>query len=290
MSATAWPTEVHAPVDINAYFDKSACSRHEYRGQLSHSFQQALAERHAGLTEADCDFYHSVTLPDGRSITGEWDLRGSEPAYLGQYDLRNKRIIEYGPASGGLSRYMAAQAAELVVFDLAIGSGPEIVPYPDIDLTQHQLSGARSASRLRNSWWYVKTALGYNARAVYGDIYHQPDDLGRFDVSVFAAILLHLSNPFAALRQAASITTETMIVTDVLYPIHSDPASPKQSLMAFNPSPPPIGLIHWWAISPDVIIHMLRQLGFGTISSYQHTPTGMASRPPLFTVVAHRKG
>ncbi len=277
-------------VDLPAYFRKAATPVSGYLGQLDPSFQGALSRHHADLGDGECDFYHTVDLPDGRVIEGEWDLRRSEATYLGGCDLAGQRVIEYGPASGGLSSYIARRAGELVVFDLPFGGAPELVPFPGIDMDAQRANGARSAARLRNSWWYTKHRLGYAAKAVYGDIYDPPADLGRFEIAVFGCILLHLSHPFRALQKAAAMTTQAIVVTDV----HSAPQAAgsegqaARSMLVFNPSAAPVGMIHWWALSPETVAHMLRQLGFDSIEVTLHSPTEMASRPRLFTVVGRR--
>ena len=51
---------------------------------------------------ADCYFYHTMDLPGHGTVTGEWDLRGREAAYLGNVDFQGKRVLEVGTASGHL--------------------------------------------------------------------------------------------------------------------------------------------------------------------------------------------
>ena len=58
--------------------------------------------------------------------------------------------------------------------------------------------------------------FGSSAKFVQGNIYDMPADLGTFDVTLVGAILLHLREPWGALRQAAQRTTDVMIVTVVL--------------------------------------------------------------------------
>lgn len=279
--------------DIDSYFKTESTGTERYLGQLKPSFQEALADYHAALEEKDCEFYHTIDFGNGRVHTGVWDLRAHEQAYFGNYDFAGKRVLEAGPASGFLSAYLASSGADLVVLDLPIGRGPELVPFPGLDLTERSLAGTTSAARLRNSWWFTKRALGFNARAVYADIYEPPSDIGRFDVTVFGAILLHLSNPFLALQRLAALTDNAIIVTDVLSRpgLSAGPAAGganRGAHMIFAPSPLPNGIVHWWALSPEAISFMLEKLGFPHTTVTRHSPKMMASQPPLFTVVAHR--
>ena len=282
------------PVSLASYFRDERDRPPRYLGQLNPEFQAALAAHHDTVKPADCDFYHTIQAPDGELHAGAWDLRGHEAAYLGHHPLDGRAVLEFGPASGWLSAHIASQAASLTVFDLPMGSPPQLVPHPDIDETEQARFSAASAGRLRNSWWYAKRRIGFEARAVYADVYDPPPDLGRFDMSFFGAILLHLCNPFQALRSAAAITDEAIVVTDVFSAPSLSHLEALQRLLptlaVFNPSPPPAGLTHWWALSPDVIQHMLRLLGFPDQTVTQHSPPRMSNQPPLFTVVGRRPG
>ncbi len=279
--------------EIDGYFKTESTRKKSYLGQLNPSFQESLADYHAGVEEKDCEFNHTIDAGNRRVYTGAWDLRGHEQAYFGNYDFAGKRVLEAGPGSGFLSAYLAWSGADLVVLDLPIGRGPELVPFRGLDLAEQRFAGTKSAARVRNSWWFTKRALGFNASAIYADIYEPPSDIGCFDVTVFGAILLRLSNPFLALQKLAALTDNAIVVTDVF----SGPSSPESPAagdangganMIFAPSPLPNGIVHWWSLSPEAISFMLEKLGFPHTTITRHSPKKMASRPALFTVVAQR--
>ena len=276
---------------LDAYFARNNRPQPRYAGQGADAFQQALMERHAGVTPAVCDFYHTIELPDGSVHAGDWDLRGHEATYLGQVDVKGKRVIEFGPASGWMSAFIARQA-HLTVVDLPFDRPPDFVPHPDIDVATTTGHATLSVGRLRNSWWYTKRSLGFAARAFYADIYQLPPDIGQHDIAFFGAILLHLNNPFCALQQAAMCTTEAIVVTDVdsspRLPGYDTLAEGSPSLTVFNPTEPPFGMTHWWAVSPGMVSHMLRRLGFTEIAVTRHSPARMNPKPPMFTVIGRR--
>jgi O-methyltransferase len=279
------------------YYQSQVVRPAYYEGQLLPGFQRDLAIYHRHVALDDCDIYHCIDLPDGRHLAGAWDLRGHEDRYLGGALLdaaffRGKLVAEFGPASGALTAHMAQDAA-VTIFDLPFGAGPELVPFPGIDMAAAARSGVASVARLRNSWWYVKAQLGFEARAVYADIYNLPGDLPRFDVAVFGAILLHLSNPFRALQQAAALVDDTLIITEV----DSAPQMPglahdnaqHPAIAAFNEGPPPSGIVHWWSFGPRAIMRMVERLGFEDVRVDLHTPKRMSGETRLFTVVGHRQ-
>jgi hypothetical protein len=263
-------------------------------GQLTDSFQQALRDAHADLTEKDCHFYHTLEFADGRVVPGGWDLRGKERAYLGLVDYRGARVLEFGPATGHLGFTLERQGAELTCFDLAPGAVQDLLPLPGVDLDAHRRSGTAFATEVRNSWWYGRRRHGSRAVSVYGDIYQLPGDIGRYDVAVLCSILLHLSNPFAALRQAAAVADKAVVVTDVLPPVLY--GGPEAALLEFNPGEEAGNLVNWWGLSPGVVARMLRLLGFPHITTRYHAIDFHRNHDPsldlvrrfMFTVIAEK--
>lgn len=290
-SAIAQPGRDDLSRTLAAYFALNNQKPDRYAGQATDAFQRDLAEYHSAIVPSDCDFYHTIELPNGTVLAGDWDLRDYEPTYLGDVDVSGKRVIEFGPASGSISAYIARRAT-LTIVDLPFDRPPEFVPHPTIDMVSTAASATASARRLRNSWWFARQQLRFEAKAIYADIYQLPTDVGRHDIAFFGAILLHLSSPFRALEQAAAVTDEAIIVSDV----DSSPklagydaaAESSAGLTVFNPTEPPFGMTHWWAVSPGMIAHMLRRLGFPHITVTRHTPPRMSSKPPMFTVVGRR--
>lgn len=282
-------TRVNDKLDLDAYFQQQTAELKRYGNQMSPAFQEALEDYHASITVDDCKFYHTIDLGDGQLHSGAWDLREHEELYIGNFNVSGKRVIEAGPASGFLSAYMASKGADLVVFDLPFGQGPELMPFPGVNMDEMATQSRISMAQLRNSWWYTKRKLGFEAAAIYGDIYNPPEDIGRFDVAVFGAILLHLSNPFRALQALSALTDDTVIVTDVwnaFPPVNVEPL--RKAHMIFAPSHLPNGIVHWWGLSPEAICHMLERLGFPSATVTKHVPKNMPSAPSLFTVVARR--
>jgi hypothetical protein len=263
-----------------------------YLGQLRDEHQAQMAERRASATKEDCDWYHTFELRDGTVMRGAWDLRGGETAYLGGVELKGKRVLEPGPASGYLTYYMEGQGAEVVSFEAGYDVPVDVLPVNGMDMHLEQLKNMANIDRVHNCWWYMHREYNAKAKLVHGNIYAMPGDLGSFDVSVFGSILLHLREPWGALSEAARRTTETMVVTDVLqdteYPIESN-------IMRISPLKTH-EITNWWSIYPGAVVKMLERLGFGDTTITQHTQSHhlghvMTDEPyamPMWTVVGHR--
>lgn len=257
---------------------------------LDDATQRRWAAAHERVTLEDCYIYHWFDMPDGETIVGSWDLRENWRDYLGGVDFGGKRVLETGPASGYLGLKMEAMGAEVVAFDLPPGTPPNLLPVPGQDEAMLATAWANAIDRVRNSWWYFRRAFGSRNKAVYGDIYAMPKDIGRFDVAFMGAILLHLSNPFEAIRQVASLTDEMIVVTDM-----NNRAFGQQSWMEFSPNPGSRDPLSWWIISPYAIARMLTAVGFPDVAMSYHSHRAHATLEAdkgvtheFFTVVGRR--
>lgn len=264
-----------------------------YLGQLEREFQRRLAAQREFIELDDCIFYHASVLTDGRIVKGPWDLRGTEATYLGGIQLRGRRVLELGPASGHISYYMESEGADVVGFDVGYDVTIDLLPRPGVDPVWARNDAARYVGAVQNSWWYLHRDRGSSVKAVYGRIYELPGDIGTFDVSVFAAILLHLRDPFLALEEAARRTTGQIVVTEPLE--DSDVDRPEENIARVAPW----GLenhTNWWSHTPGSIKRMLGHLGFSRVATTYHTQKhhlGHELGKPavdmrMFTIVAER--
>lgn len=249
----------------------------------------------------DCYFYHKMDLPGLGTVGGEWDLRDREGAYLGDVPLSGRRVLELGTASGGLCRYMDGQGAEVVGFDLSPEHSWDLVPFARFDVDALREGHREHIRRLNNAWWLVHRACGLRARLVHGTVHDIPGSIGRVDVSTACAILLHLRDPFQALANAARLTDEAMVVTEV-HPEQPEgsglgttvpPAarSPHPGAVYFMPNyraDDPGGAWAWWSLPPEAIGQFLGVLGFEDMTVTEHLQTFMGKPTRMYTVVGRR--
>lgn len=266
----------------------------QYLGQLTDKFQAMLASERSNTAREDCDFYHTVELPNGEVISGPWDLRGHESEYLGNVDVRAKRVLELGPATGALTYHLERKGAEVVAFDAGWDVSVDLQPHPgNEDLGELRLDHGQMFTGVQNSWWYLHQAYGSQAKVAYGDIYALPGDLGEFDVSVFAAILLHLRSPITALEQAARRTRETMVVTE---PWSGERDAMYENIMRTVPWGDSGRWTVWWEISAGAVLAMFDLLGFRKTEVTEHVQRHQFGHDreseykdiKMFTVVGHR--
>lgn len=264
-----------------------------YLGQLSDEYQRGLAADRAGLALEDCSFYHTAELPDGTVVPGPWDLRGREAEYLGGVDLRGKRVLEVGPASGSVTFWMEQQGAEVVGFDAGYDVSVDIQPPLGFDDRRLKYEHIQIVGSYQNAWWYLHRQYQSTAKVAYGDIYDLPGDLGEFDVSVVTAVLLHCRSPITVLEQAARRTRHTMVVSE---PIPDEAHPFDANVMSIFPLGEEGRWVIWWSIYAGAVVAMLRTLGFGDVTItrhvqlHQHGHDRQASHVevPMYTVVGRR--
>lgn len=238
----------------------------------------------------DCYFYHTMEIPGLGRVEGEWDLRGREAAYLGNVDLRGKRVLELGTASGHLCFAMERMGAEVTAYDLSDEQEWDIVPYAALDVAAHVAERKHHLRWLNNGYWLAHKAFGSHAKVVYGTVYDIPAEIGQFDVGTFGSILLHVRDPFLALQRVAAHVEETMIVTDVTPGGASKEILSTSRLMSFAPSAERCEPTEtWWHLPPGLIAEFLRILGFPEIEISFHKGSFQGGKEiDLFTVVGRR--
>ena len=196
------PADAGVQAETDALYRWPSFGPPGYLGQLTDEYQQALAEERRGLTRAECRFYHSIDVPGVGEIKGPWDLRGHEPVYLGDVDLKGTRVLEFGPSSGYSPTGWRSRAPRGRV-RRRLGRDHRSLARTGQRDAQAAPRSRQDDERSANSWWYLHRAFESPAKVVYGNIYDLPGDIGEYDVAVFGAICLHLHDPIKALEQAA---------------------------------------------------------------------------------------
>ncbi len=266
-----------------------------------------------GLDE--CFFYHSVDVPSHGHAPGPWDLRGGVDDYLGRVDLRGKRVLDVGAASGFLSFEMERRGASVVAYDLCEEQDWDSVPYARHEHEFVARGRREHVRRLNNSFWLCHRAFGSAARMAHGTVYEVPEALGPVDVATIGCLLLHLRDPFLALERVLRLVRETVIVVDFLEMVDEAPRAARPPLwrralsrvkrglgLPRKPAAPPRapGMVFlpdpqecmpketWWRLNPEVVCRIVGVLGFRdtTVTYHDQKFDGRLAR--LFTVVGRR--
>jgi SAM-dependent methyltransferase len=236
----------------------------------------------------ECYFYHTMDVPGHGTIQGEWDLRGSVGKYLGHFNFTGKRVLDIGAASGILSFHIEKQGAEVVSFDLSENFDWDIVPFAENDNDATRSERRSHLRKINNGYWLCHEAFGSNARMVNGVVYDIPLSIGPVDVAVFGSILLHLRDPFLALENAARLTEETIIVSD-LSPYGRLASKFKKNPRFMPKSADPGGINDgWFRLPPLLVQEYLSILGFKRSTLQWNTFKYGERIRPIYTIIAQR--
>lgn len=176
-----------------------------------------------GIKLEDCIFYHSFDLPDGRSIAGDWDMRGKFNQYVGHVPLSGKKVIDFGTASGFLSFEAEKQGADVVSFDADSTARYTRLPHATSEYARDPDAAIRRENKwldgVKCSYWYIHQALKSKNKVVYGDIYSPPSELGLFDVAFIGQFLVHNRSGIDVLQAVAKSTIDYLIITEGIWQI-----------------------------------------------------------------------
>lgn len=235
-----------------------------------------------------CYFYHTMEIPGYGLVTGQWDLRESVRRYTGGVDFRGKRVLEVGTASGFLCFSMEHEGAEVVAYDLSEDQSWDLVPYAQVDTDLEAENRRNTICAINRGYWLAHKAFKSKARVVYGTVYDIPVGIGTVDVSTFCSVLTHVRDPFLALVNAARLTRDTILVTelvseDALATVGQAPTM--EFLPKFRKGQPIDG---WWCLNPGIITQFLGVLGFQDTEVTFHTQQSVWGGKSLFSVVGRR--
>jgi SAM-dependent methyltransferase len=213
-------------------------------------------------TISDCTFYQAIDIPGHGFQSGQWDLRPSIEAYLGDADFHGRRVLEIGTANGFVCFEMERRGANVVGFDLAEELTYDAPPLGDGYLnTESYRDGLR---RIRNAWWLTHSALGSKAQVAYGHANRIPTAIGRFDIGVLANVMQHLQDPIGALMGLAAISDEAVVVTETDW-MHGVDDEVK-GMIYFDKDNPYV----WYQVKPLLVEAILRRMGFDDIRRTEH--------------------
>jgi len=230
----------------------------------------------------DCEFYHVMDLPGYGQVGNQWDLRGRIDDYLGHAPLKGKRVLEIGPSSGFVTVEMERRGADVVAVEMADEQRWDFVPYPATVLDEISSPFAKHMHGIRNSFWLTQKVHNTKAKLVYADACNLPDALGRFDIAVMAAILLHARNPLMIIEQCAK-RAQTLIITEI-----SDPAIEGMPVCRLMPTSENKSWHTWWNFSSDFLTQFVGILGYRSEISRHQQKFSNGILLDMFTIIARK--
>ena len=237
---------------------------------------------------SDCLFYHSIDLPGGEHIEEGVDIRGRFGQYIGDYQIKNKTVLDVGTASGFLAfSAEAGGASHVTAVDLFDSNEINDIPFADSPLYRDRrlfLKEWDSANqRLKNSFWYSWHKLASSVEVFYTPIAAFPFWDRKFDVVIAGAIIEHLSDPVTAIGRMAMRANEAVIIS--FTPVGE---SDEIMMQAINSWDSHTAANTWWMLSRGLYDKLFSNLGFSVEYKVSRAKMGGfdVERP---TIVARRR-
>ncbi len=200
-------------------------------------------------------WYHTIDLPDGSTTPGWFDTRGAPARARLPRSLGGLRCLDVGTFDGFWAFEMERRgAAEVVALDV---DDPEALDW-SYDERERGPAMVRSWGTQRGPGFAAAAeALGSQVRRINCSVYDlHPDVVGRFDLVLCGALLLHLEDPVAALERMREVCARELLLVE-----HLDPwlelSAPKVPAARFASD-----WDQWWQANSAGLRAMLERAGF----------------------------
>jgi len=170
-------------------------------------------------------WYHTLDLGEGLITPGIYDHRPYLKYYGIPEDLKGKRVLDIGAASGFFTFELERRGAQVVATELPSwldhDVGPGYVPDRPLEVLEQYL---------HQPFLFAKKVLGSKAKLKKINIYElSPKKIGMFDLVFCGSLLLHLTDPIQALWRIASVTKEVAIIATAILEDHGKKVEEKKS-------------------------------------------------------------
>lgn len=136
-----------------------------------------------------------------------WDLRGRFDEYIGHVPLEGRTVLDVGAASGFLSFEAEQRGAMVTSFDAG-----SIEDRDDRDLDN--LDAIEEIRMMLAGYDIAHHAFNSKAKIARGSVYRLSKLVPQHEVVIVGQILVHLKDPFSALREAAACCSDTLIIVE----------------------------------------------------------------------------
>jgi SAM-dependent methyltransferase len=262
------------PVDpfaaANAVLEAKMAAERAAFAKQAEAFRAKCAEQgHTGLEHYY--WYHAVDLGGGLVTPGDYDYRGQIGAFGLPSDLRGKRVLDVGSATGYFAFEFERRGAEVVSVELpaldqwdVLGAERDAI-IQEIAAAHHARSPQEAYERhLTGPFDFCHSRLKSKVTRCYSSVYDLTlAKVGgeRFDLVYAGDILMHLFSPLKALDVLSGLCRGSLMLT-IEVPFPGDASEP---LMSFR------GLVNgtegrtWWMPSRGFAEHALKRMGFGEV-------------------------
>ena len=162
-------------------------------------------------------WYHTIDLGDGVVTPGIFDHRQLLHHYGLPEDMTGLSVLDAGAANGFFSfEFERRGASRVVAVDIPTSKQDMVVSVDDAFRAEHDHDfDSFDADKFR----LAQRRLGSKVERRELDIYDlSPETVGMFDIVFCGSVLMHLSDPFRALRALRSVCRKQLIINSNVLP------------------------------------------------------------------------
>jgi tRNA (mo5U34)-methyltransferase len=232
-------------------------------------------------------WYHTIELPDGLVTPGLYDFRTTYSCFGFPEDLRGKRVLDIGSATGFFAFEFWKRGAEVVSVDLPSLRALDRFPGQDVEHVLREIEHmmfppsvgeTREMVRrydaeqlyfylLEGPFEFCRKQLGAKVERCYSSVYDlSAAQLGTFDLVFMGDILIHTINPLAALAAAAPLCRGTLVLAQVM----PEAGGGKPAMLYTGGEDPDFDEVQWWWPNQACLMQLLRKFRFPTVTEAGH--------------------
>ena len=205
-------------------------------------------------------WYHTISLPDGSSTDGVFDMRRPASAMQWPAALSKGRCLDIGTCDGFWAFEMERRgASEVVAIDVAHAN--------DVDLTWEgrqraaTMPGDQGGTRAGQRFKLASRVLKSRVKRLECSVYELDPALhGTFDVVFCGTLLIHLRDPVLALERMRGVCKGELVMVECVDAC-LDIFAPGRPAARFEPAQG-----QWWRANRAGLVSVLKAAGFETIS------------------------
>ncbi|MCX7919004.1 MAG: methyltransferase domain-containing protein [bacterium] len=184
--------------------------------------------------------YHRLNFGSGIVIQGIFDLTKYLHFYNLPENLTGKTVLDIGTASGFFALESARRGAQVTAIDIYCFL-PKIVPYLAIPINYQEKS-----------------------------IYELEQGFGQFDLVICGSLLMHLPEPFEAIRRIRRVCRDRAIISTQCF--EQDTAESRPICEFIGQKASDENYYTYWKISAAALRHMMLVAGFTRVENEKHFP------------------
>lgn len=199
--------------------------------------------------------YHQLNFGDGLVIQGIFDLTQHLELYHIPENLQGKTVLDIGTASGFLALECARRGGQVTAIDVTGALVPTLI-----------------------------SILGLQIQYQQKNIYELNSDFGQYDLVICGSLLLHLPEPFEAIKRIRSVCRDRAIISTMCSEANAQEPRPICEFVGWKATDGD----YWtyWDISTSALKRMIMATGFSQTANEQHfTIVSQKGDPPI--VVPH---